>query len=515
MRSHAPRIRRRARRALVVSAALAALLAALLALAHADADPRTEGEGARAHESPVSASATPASLDREEAGAREASGRADAVRLRLRDRVTGAPLAGVVVEAEGAGRTDAAATSDAAGACELPCTTAGDAPAVACRLPESLGGLVLRVEIEEQPAGSAEEILLDLPVYSRALVEIRPGPGVEGDGSLRALELPPIPAGAPLDDREIERLRVQRDSSPDVYLDLLRDRGLLGATFDSSWPLRFEPETEQKAEPETVLQPIQRTLDLLLEGDVVVEALVGRCVPVLRRVELRRGEVSVVVLDLPRKPVIAGVVRGPTGARLEGVRVTVAARSVFDGAAPLPRSSREPGNPAFVHEQPRGAREGRAIAQLSGKTDAEGRYEIEMPFTDEVAAWVDAGVFGSAYAERRAAGRDAAVLDLDLDVAAPRRPDARVLLAFADGRPAAGIDVQPIETGPPHPFYRGCPALRTDAEGWADVSTLADGCEYFWIASSETEETLIGRGTAARGETIVLRLPSDETWASR
>ncbi|MBL8694247.1 MAG: hypothetical protein JNJ88_09140 [Planctomycetes bacterium] len=415
----------------------------------------------------------PANLGTSSAGARSPGDIRTKTQILVRDRVSAIPLTGVSLTARGGAANLGGSPTDSAGLwCGPPNALAG-VEMMDCILPPELGGITVPIAVPKvaEPDGT---LILDVPALARLRVELSATPDVRGIVELHVFDLPPVPPSAPLSDRVREHLEIQRNSTPELYVKQLAERGLRERPMERTKSLEFSSSEDCRL--------TQIDFDVPYAGDMVAAADSRGCVPLRKRVALQRGEITTVPLLCRRKPIISGIVRDAFGKRLPGIQVTAASKGSFDGTEVLPHSLNEPGGPALIHVVGLGKSVGVAVVQLSRRTNEEGQYEIEMPFTGDVAAWCSLEGSGSAYAERIVPSRDSAVPDLDLRLPPRMEPPLRLLLVAPDGYPLARSTVLVSETDPANPFYRSYPEVCTDESGWLDATILEPGRTYQFSA---------------------------------
>lgn len=488
------RSRRRQRTSTILVATLGSLSLGLL-VAFSVRGSMIRGEEGLLRAQPTEVAALqPADLGTSSAGARSPGDARTKTQILVRDRVSAIPLIGVSLTARGGAASLGGNPTDSAGLwCGPPNALAG-VETMDCILPPELGGITVPIAVPKvaEPDGT---FILDVPALARLRVEFSATPDVRGIVELHLFDLPAVSPAAPLSDRVREQLEIQRNSTPELYVKQLAERGLRERPME--WNKSFELSSPEDC------RLTQIDFDFPYAGDLVVAADSRRCVPLRKQVTLQRGEITTVPLLCRRKPIISGIVRDAFGKRLPGIQVTAASKGNFDGREALPHSLNEPGGPALIHVVGFGQSSGVAVVQLSRRTNEDGQYEIEMPFTGDVAAWCSVEGTGSAYAERTIPSRDAAVPDLDLWLPPRVEPPFRLLLLAPDGYPLARSTVLISETDPANPFYRSYPEVCTDENGWFDATLLAPGRTYQFSALQGTP--LGGVWNASCGLVVELR----------
>lgn len=393
-------------------------------------------------------------------------------RLRILDRVSGRPLAGVEVRAG-----HATAKSDSRGRVTL---AMNDASLESADVEFETGGELPELTFSRRVVGDpGTELEVHLPVYAGVAVSFGAA-GVEAARGMLLLRPRCEVAALPnLDDGTIRALQLA-ERLPGMLEGQLTDLGLplpLGKVV-----VPFEVQRGRLSET-LVYSAHAGSADITVHGtmsasDCELTERTAALRNVSQRVHLVRGESTAVVLDLAAKPWVRGRLVDENGRPLAGVRVTVAGRSEFDARRVIPHEPTEPGSPAIALVRRRGDPGVTGLVRLTRRTSQSGEFAIPLSFTDRIAAWACPEGRELAYCELSATERFADVVDVVL-VARPkghaRRP---ISLIDPTGEPIGGVRVRLLRVSGDNPFQCHPPEQVSTAGGEIDLSRCIAGERY-------------------------------------
>lgn len=377
------------------------------------------------------------------------------------DRLSRRSLPGVVlssVQDEGGG--PAALVSDDDGS--LPSNSVFPADGrLFVRFPDSLGAGNAIVSLGDclvlAPTGERQ---LLVPAYAQVDVSV----DCEVVGLLRAAEakvisLPPLPQR--LTSRQVESLGMQRDHYPEMYIERLQALGIRdsGAVSVSA-----------------KLAERRSTLFLPWSGEAVVICQSTASVPSLARATVTRGERVTVPIELKAPTTVAGQVVDERGRGVPSAKVGVAARTWFTHGEFAPASRDQKRSPGVIVYRDRGATGGsNCLVTRSTRTDSAGRFRVQLPFSDHVAAWAFIAEHDRGYRESRATNRNAPVEGIRL-VVRRASESAQMTVVSDSGDPVGGLRFSVGEIA--HPFQVQIPAFKTDQNGRFSIGWLRHGAEH-------------------------------------
>lgn len=215
------------------------------------------------------------------------------------------------------------------------------------------------------------------------------------------------------------------------------------------------------------------------------------------RCDVVRGEVRMIELPLFLPPLASGVLVDEHDRPMPGKTVAIRFHSTFAGDELVPRSDDDAKECGVVILSDR-SDPSRAAVYLKRVvvTDAEGRFQSPLSYSDRVAVWSFDAEHGVAYCDAMLGSRTADWRNIRLKYSGLPNRSLATPVHLATGDPARERTYFVCET-PGHPFQFEYPDLKTDAEGNLDTRYLKIGQRYGMVeigGSGRTSEFVFQPG---------------------
>lgn len=220
------------------------------------------------------------------------------------------------------------------------------------------------------------------------------------------------------------------------------------------------------------------TSELLVpyDGEVLVYVGSDSRVPHMERFEIERGGEYAVAPRLEPEPVVSGILRDEDGIGLAGVHVAVSALMVLSATRPAPLvrwcDSRDMWNVDFHTASSGNGIYDRLLISVVTATDADGRFEVDLPFTGEV--WIVYCIPGRGSRMISSATKPDESSHID-QVVCPAADRCTMLVVDEHGAP---ISNAVLHVSLPRAFQGRYPALQANERGVLDVTVLEKGMRY-------------------------------------
>lgn len=372
--------------------------------------------------------------------------------MRLIDRLSERPIAGAEVIRVTRSESRPVLVTDARGRLQEPIA---DATSLRVRLPVTIGGIEIISNRADWKQDERGRFTVAVDAYARLVISARCGDGLCKMASIEAFAIPPIPDSHGMDEHLARLLRILRSSDPLSYRGHLKTAGLLGTS----------PEIER----ETVREH-SAELFVPYDGDVCVGVSAVWTGTASVVVQTKRGTSQRVDVKVGTNPSVSGVVLNADGTPAAGVPVHVATRASFPdgdltptGASMLIIKTMQDGNEWTIHYR--------------SLTDVTGHFSLPVNYTGEICAYAFGPGGRVNLVAVKAKSLTSSVTGIDLRLPGASEIPRRMRFVKADGTPLAnaGMRAEIVEfvgSRSAADQWSIAHPLRTDAEGWADVSGL-------------------------------------------
>ena len=316
---------------------------------------------------------------------------------------------------------------------------------------------------------SPTEVLVDtratycfaIAVYTRFEIRMIVMGGSVTKVAGRVMAFPDLPSTASLSNEHNERLRFNR-CTPDVYLELLHDFGILRGPSDQA----FVVDVRDGVGTCSIYVPVQ--------GPTVVLASAPGLTVAHGNAHASRGQVVHVELELRGTPVVSGRLTDVAGHPIADGMVAVTCKAVFGHDEIIPCDRKQAGGPAFTLRGPRGGDHKSVFATRRCRSGADGSWSASVPITQEVAAY--AFVQGAdRVIERRSVGLFDSVSGVNLRAVPSDESNCGIIVDASTGCPISDCCFSILQNDPPDPLQIHYPKLACDSNGrfplgWFDTS---------------------------------------------